>query len=187
MRKCGVLGSYIIFMCIRVYLVQRKKHKSPYRPYFMLTSSLVPLYPNLSRLPRALFNGSPPHMFCALFLFWFPHVQYKERSGLLLLLPMSVFPLFLFFCEVRASLPPPTRFISDSTNIYHTQCVVLIIFRSSSTSMKNWTTLNPKVTGYANGSTRANQKQLFFPFWTFFGDHNTLCIFISSNSNLHTI
>jgi hypothetical protein len=74
MRKCGVLGSYIIFMCIRVYLVQRKKHKSPYRPYFMLTSSLVPLYPNLSRLPRALFNGSPPHMFCALFLFWFPHV-----------------------------------------------------------------------------------------------------------------
>ncbi len=151
MRKCGVLGSCIIFMCIRVYIEERKKHKSPYRPYFMLTLSLVPPYPNLSRLPRALFAGTPLHMFCALFLFVSPCVVQGKKWATTTYGYFS--SLFVLLC-----LPPPTPFNSDSTNIYRIQYVVLIVFWSSSTSMKNWTTLNPKVRDYANGSHWANQK-----------------------------
>jgi hypothetical protein len=102
MRKCGVLGSCIIFMCIRVYIEERKKHKSPYRPYFMLTSSLVPPYPNLSRLPRALFAGTPLHMFCALFSFCFPMCSTRKEVG-------YYYYLWVFFLSFCSFVPPSTH------------------------------------------------------------------------------
>lgn len=65
MRKCGVLGSCIIFMCIRVYLVERKKHKSPYRPYFMLNFLIcytIPEPHKIATCPLCWYSSS--HVLC---------------------------------------------------------------------------------------------------------------------------
>jgi hypothetical protein len=137
----GVVHHIHVYTCIHCRMKETQKPISSILYTIFLTCSTIPEPLKIAACPLCWYSSS--HVLCPSSLFFLVSpcvVQGKKWATTTYL--WVFFPLFLFFCEVRASLPPPTPFIWDSTNICRIQYVVLIVFRSSSTKYERLD--NPK-------------------------------------------